>query len=232
MDGVVPAAGRGERLRPLTDEQPKALVEVSDTPLLTHVFDALYPHVDRYVVVVGYRGEQIRDHYGADYRSTPIRYVAQPERRGLADALRRSADVVDASFLHLNGDNVVRGNIGGVVSTHLSNSADATLVVERVSRERAKRGGVVELQDDSVVGVVEKPEDPPTRLATTGCFAFSPRIFEACRAIQPSDRGEYELPDAIQWLLEDGGTVQTVRFEGWRVNVNTPQDVERARERL
>lgn len=232
MDGVVPAAGRGERLRPLTDDRPKALLEVDGTPILTHVFDALLPHVDRYVVVVGYRGEQIRDHYGSSYRSIPIQYVEQPEPRGLADALQRAEGVVDGTFVHLNGDNVVRGNIGDVVSTHLSSNADATLAVERVSRDRAKRGGVVKLHNDTVVGVVEKPADPPSRLATTGCFAFSPRIFDACRAVEPSDRGEYELPDAIQWLLDNGGTVETVRFDGWRVNVNTPRDVARAREQL
>ncbi|MEF8808953.1 sugar phosphate nucleotidyltransferase [Natronomonas sp.] len=232
MHGVVPAAGRGTRLRPQTDDRPKALVRVAGRPLLTHVFEALVSHVDGYVVVIGYRGDRIRDHYGETYDGRPITYVEQPTQRGLAHAVRQAEPVIDDSFLQLNGDNVLRGNVGEVASTHRRTDADATLLVEDVDRERAKRGGVVRIEDGEVAGLVEKPGDPPTTLATTGCFAFSPRIFEACRAIDPSDRGEYELPDAIEWLLNHGGQVETVELDGWRVNVNTDADIERAEERL
>jgi glucose-1-phosphate thymidylyltransferase len=233
MQGVVPAAGRGTRLRPLTDDRPKALVRVDDQPLLTHVFDALAPHVDGYVVVVGYLGDRIRAHYGDAYDGRPITYVEQPDRQGLADAVLQAAPAVDGPFLQLNGDNVLRGNVVAVVQSHRRTDADATLLVEGVSRERARRGGVLRFDADGmVVGLVEKPDDPPSRLATTGCFAFSPRVFEACRDIEPSGRGEYELPDAIGWLLERGGRVETVRLDGWRVNVNTEADIERAEARL
>lgn len=232
MYGVVPAAGRGSRLRPRTDERPKGLVAVAGRPLLSHVFEALVPHVEELVVVVGYLGDRIRDHYGAAFEGTPITYVEQAERLGLAHAVGRAVPAVDGPFLQLNGDNVLRGNVGDVVDTHRRRGADATLLVERVGPERARRGGVVEVDDGEVVGLLEKPTEPPSRLATTGCFAFSPRIFEAIRAVDPSDRGEYELPDAIGWLLENGGAVETVRLEGWRVNVNTAADVERAEARL
>ncbi|WP_336133431.1 nucleotidyltransferase family protein [Natronomonas amylolytica] len=232
MQGVVPAAGRGTRLRPLTDDRPKALVRVAGTPLLTHVFDALRPHVDGYVVVIGYRGDRIREWYGDSYDDRSITYVEQPTQRGLAHAVRQAEPAVDDPFLQLNGDNVLRGNLGDVARTHRRTDADATLLVEDVSRERAKRGGVVRTEDGEVVGLVEKPDDPPTTLATTGCFAFSPRVFEACRAIDPSDRGEYELPDAIEWLRAQGGRIETVELDGWRVNVNTEADIERAEERL
>jgi dTDP-glucose pyrophosphorylase len=232
MQGVVPAAGRGTRLRPHTDDRPKALVDVDGRPLLTHVFETLAPYVEEYVVVVGYLGKQIRDHYGSVYRGTPITYVDQPERDGLADAVLRAESAVDGPFLQLNGDNVLRGNVGAVARRHRETNADATLLVDRVSPGRARRGGVLELEDDEVVGIVEKPDDPPSRLATTGCFVFSERVFEACRAIEPSERGEFELADAIEWLLADGGRVETVRLDGWRVNVNTVEDIERAEASL
>ncbi|MFT4882721.1 MAG: dTDP-glucose pyrophosphorylase [Natronomonas sp.] len=232
MQGVVPAAGRGTRLRPLTDDRPKALVRVAGTPLLTHVFEMLSPHVDGYVVVVGYLGDRIREHYGEIYDDRPITYVEQPTQRGLAHAIQQAEPAVDGPFLQLNGDNVLRGNLGDVIRTHRRTDADATLLVEDVDRERAKRGGVVRIDDGEVAGLVEKPDDPPTTLATTGCFAFSPRIFEACRAIDPSDRGEYELPDAIEWVLNHSGRIETVELDGWRVNVNTEADIERAEARL
>ena len=232
MRGLVPAAGRGTRLRPLTDDRPKALVEVGGRPLLEHVLETLVPHVEGFVVVVGYRGEQIRDAFGDAYDGRPIDYVEQPEPRGLADAVRRAEPLLEGSFLQLNGDNVLRGNVGEVLDRHRERGADATLLVEAVSESRARRGGVVELADGAVTDLVEKPNDPPSRLATTGCFALSPRVFEGCRAIDPSPRGEYELTDAVRWLLEHGGTVETVRLDGWRVNVNTPEDVDRAAGRL
>ncbi|MFQ3318757.1 MAG: dTDP-glucose pyrophosphorylase [Natronomonas sp.] len=232
MHGVVPAAGRGSRLRPRTDDKPKGLVEVGGTPLLTHVFKTLSPYVEEYVVIIGYLGDQIRAHYGHSFDGKPITYVEQPDRRGLAHAVSMAEPVVSGLFLQLNGDNVLRGNVGDVADTHRRTGADATLLVECVDRERAKRGGVLELDDGDVTGLVEKPDDPLSRLATTGCFAFSQRLFEACRAIEPSERGEYELPAAIEWVLDDRGRVETVRFDGWRVNVNTESDIERAEARL
>lgn len=232
MYGVVPAAGRGTRLRPHTDDRPKALVEVGGRPLLSHVFETLAPHVEAYVVVIGYLGTQIRDHYGSAYRGTPITYVEQPDRDGLADAVLRAEPAVDGPFLQLNGDNVLRGNVGAVARRQYETGAAATLLIERVAPERARRGGVLELEDGEVVGIVEKPADPPSRLATTGCFAFSTRVFDACRAIEPSERGEFELADAIERLLAAGGRVETVRLDGWRVNVNTPADIERVEDTL
>ena len=230
--GLVPAAGRGTRLRPLTDDRPKALVEVGERPLVEHVLETLAPHADGYVVVIGYRGEALRDAVGGTYAGKPVTYVEQPDARGLADAVHRAESLVDGPFLQLNGDNILRGNVGEVASTHHETDADATLLVEEVSPERARRGGVLEFEAGEVVDLVEKPEDPPSRVATTGCFAFSPRVFEACRAIGRSGRGEFELTDAIRWLLKQGGTVETVRLDGWRVNVNAPTDIERAEARL
>lgn len=232
MQTVVPAAGRGSRLRPMTDDRPKALVEIAGQPLLSHVFDALSTCATEYVLVVGYLGDRIRDRYGDAYDGTPITYVEQPSRDGLADAVRRAESAVEGDFVQLNGDNVLRGNVIEVVETHRDRNADATLLVERVSRERAKRGGVLSLSDGTPTGVVEKPEEPPSRLAVTGCFAFSTRIFEAIEAIEPSERGEYELPDAIEYLAHNGGRVETVHLDGWRVNVNTDDDIARAEDRL
>lgn len=233
MKGIVPAAGRGTRLEPLTDEKPKALVDVGGRPLLAHVLGTLAPHVSAYVVVIGYRGTQIRDRVGDSFEGIPVTYVDQSEPRGLADAIRQAEHVVDGDFLQLNGDNVLRGNVDQLVEAHRTADADATLLVDRVTRERARRGGVLAVDEEGEVeGLVEKPDEPPSRLATTGCFAFAPRIFEGCRAVGSSARGEYELTDAIGWLLDNGGTVETVALEGWRVNVNTLDDVERAEGRL
>lgn len=231
MYGVVPAAGRGTRLGSLTESRPKPLVEVGGRPLSSYVLDTLAPHVAEFVVVIGYRGGQLRDHYGEAYRGIPISYVEQTTRRGLAHAVLQAESVVDDSFVQLNGDNVLRGNVDELIAHHRETTADATLLVERVSADRARKGGVVQLDDGQVVDVVEKPTEPPSRLANTGCFVFTPRIFDACRSIPRSDRGEYELADAISWLLDRGSRVECVELDGWRVNVNTPADIDRVQRR-
>jgi glucose-1-phosphate thymidylyltransferase len=242
MYGVVPAAGEGTRLRPRTAERPKGLVEVAGQPLLTHCFETLRSlGVDELVVVVGYRGEQIVSYYGDRFGDLPLTYAYQTERRGLADALlsaesRMDPDGGDAALdgagddlLVLNGDNVCRANLRAVVDRHRDSNADATLLVDEVSREDAATTGVVSFDDGgNVAGLVEKPDDPPSTTTPRGFYAFSPRIFEACRALDPSPTGEYELTAAVDRLLHHGGRVETVDLEGWCVNVNTESDRTRA----
>jgi glucose-1-phosphate thymidylyltransferase len=220
-------------MRPLTADRPKGLVEVGDAPLLTHVFRALVPlDPAELVVVVGYRGEQIRDRYGDTFEGTPIAYVRQDERRGLGHAVLQAAPLVDGDFLVMNGDNVCRANLADLLTRHRETDADATLLVERVSKERAGRGGVLDTEGGEVVGLVEKPDDPPSRLIPRGVFAFSPAVFRACRSVTPGHTGEIELTAAVDRLVGTGRRVETVDLSGWCHNVNEPADRERVTERL
>jgi len=234
MDGVVLAAGEGTRMRPLTADRPKALVEVAGQPLLSHALDALLSvGVDRVVVVVGYRGEAIVDRFGDSYRGTPLAYVEQREQLGTAHALDQALPDVSAPLVVMNGDNVCRADLGAVVERHRETDADATLLVETVSREQARQTGVVETDADGhVTGLVEKPDEPPSTLVTRGFYAFGTAIGPAIDAIAPSDRGEYELADAITHLLDTGHRVETVELEGWCHNVNEPADRGRVKEKL
>lgn len=235
MDGVVLAAGEGTRLRPFTAEQPKGLVEVDGRPILTHCFERLLAvGVERLVVVVGYRADQIRDHYGEQFRETPLRYAHQSQRNGDASALLTAADHVDCDeFVVMHGDNVFETDQARALDRHRATDADATLVVENVSREEATRLGVVELDDDDVVeGLVEKPDDPPSTVATTGFYVLPAAIFDACRQCEPSERGEYELSRAIDHLVSGDRTVVATRLDGERINVNTPEDLRRAEDCL
>lgn len=233
MKAVIPAAGRGSRLQSLTDDQPKALVEVGGRPLIEHVFDSLIDlDIQEFIVVVGYLKEQIIDRYGAVYRGTPITYVPQPKLLGLAHALRQAEPYVDDHFVLMLGDNVFDANLDAVIDQHRSGNAAATVLVDRVPIEEASRYGVCTLDNaDYVIDLVEKPEDPPSNVVMTGFYVISPTIFHACHLIQPSDRGEYELPDAVRLLLQTGRQIETVPLDGWRVDVGYPEDRDRA-ERL
>lgn len=232
MQAVVPAAGEGTRMRPLTADRPKGLVDVAGRPLLAHVFETLVDcGVSEIVVVVGYRGEQIRDHFGPDYADVPLTYVEQPERRGLAHAVALAASEIEDSFLLHNGDNVCDANLDPLVERHRETDAIATALVESVSRDRAARGGVFDLEDGDVVGVAEKPVDPPSTSIPRGVWALEPRVVHACALVQPGHTGEREFSDAVDLCLYAGWDVETVPLEGWCINVNTPEDVARVEAR-
>lgn len=236
MQGVVPAAGQGTRLRPRTDTKPKGLVAVGDKPLLSHVFDRLIEaSIEEIVVVIGYRGQQIVDHYGTQYQTASLQYVEQPRRDGLAGAVAQTESVIDREqdLFVVNGDNVFGAPLSPVVEQHRRTAADATLVVETADRETARQTGVVQAAEDGTVSaIVEKPADPPTELITTGAYVLPSAIVEHCRAIEPSERGEYELATAITRFIDQGGIATTARLESWRVNVNTEADRERAAQSL
>jgi glucose-1-phosphate thymidylyltransferase len=234
MDGVVLAAGEGTRMGSLTEDRPKPLVAVAGKPLLEHAFESLLAvGADHLVVVVGYRGDAIRERYGERYRETPVEYVKQHERLGTAHALAQAMPVVDAPVVVMNGDNVCRANLDAVVERHRETDAAATLLVESVTREQARTTGVVETDESGrPTAFVEKPDDPPSTLVTRGFYAFGPEIGPALDRIEPSDRGEYELADAVNWLLTDGYRVEMVELVGWCHNVNTPADIETVEKRL
>lgn len=229
MQAVVLAAGEGTRLRPLTDDTPKGLVEVAGRPILTHCFTRLAAlSIDEIVVVVGYRADQIIDHYGRTFGEIPLTFVQQPERRGVADALLAASDHVSGTFALMHGDYLFGVELAELIDRHRRRRPAGTLLVETLPDDQAVGYGVCEFDGEGeLVGLVEKPETPPSNVVITGFFVFEPPIFDACRRIQPSDRGEYELADAIDALVEAGYNIDLVHADGWLVNVNTTEDLER-----
>ncbi|WP_418286687.1 UTP--glucose-1-phosphate uridylyltransferase AglF [Halorubrum sp. DTA46] len=234
MQAVVLAAGKGTRLRPLTDDKPKVLVEVNGKPLIEDVFENLIAcGASEFILVVGYKKEQIIDRYGDDYKGVPITYAHQREQLGLAHAILQAEPYVDDDFMLMLGDNVFRGNLADVVNRQTEERADAAFLVEEVPYEEASRYGVLDTNEyGEITEVVEKPDDPPSNLVMTGFYTFTSEIFHACHLVQPSDRGEYELPDAIDLLIQSGRTIDAIRLDGWRIDVGFPEDRDRAEERV
>ncbi|MFW6018665.1 MAG: UTP--glucose-1-phosphate uridylyltransferase AglF [Halapricum sp.] len=234
MKAIVLAAGKGTRLRPLTEDKPKAMVEVNGKPLLTHCFEQLIDlDVDEFVVVVGYQKEDIISYYDDKFRGVPITYTHQREQKGLAHALLTAEEHVEDDFMLMLGDNIFRANLEDVVRRQREERADAAFLVEEVPYEEADRYGVCDTNDyGEIVEVVEKPDDPPSNLVMTGFYTFSPAIFHAAKLVQPSNRGEYELSEAVDLLIRSGRTIDAIRLDGWRVDVGYPEDREEAERRL
>ena len=234
MQAVVLAAGKGTRLRPLTADKPKAMVEVDEKPLVAHCFDQLIElGASELIVVVGYKKDCITDHFGDSYRDTPITYTVQEEQQGLAHALLTTEPHVDDDFMLMLGDNVFQANLHDVVRRHREDRADAAFLVEEVPWDEASRYGVCDTNNyGEIVEVIEKPENPPTNLVMTGFYTFTPAIFHACKLIQPSDRGEYEISDAIDLLIQSGRTIDAIGLDGWRMDIGYPEDRDEAERRL
>ena len=201
--------------------------------MLAYVFETLLDSgVDELVVVVGYRSGAIVDRFGESFDGCPITYVHQRERLGLGHAIKQTESSVEESFVVLNGDNVVDGRLSRPINRFTNDGVDAVVAVEQVDRETARETGVVTVEDGVVTSLVEKPDDPPSRLVTTGCYVLPTATFDALGLIRPSERGEYELADALGVLVRAGAAVAAVELDADRVNVNTPADLERAEAML
>jgi glucose-1-phosphate thymidylyltransferase len=234
MQAVVLAAGEGTRLRPLTEDKPKGMVEIAGKPILTYCFEQLVDlGAEKLVVVVGYKKQNIISHYDDEFEGVPITYTHQREQNGLAHALLKAKEHVDEDFMLMLGDNIFQANLEDVVNRQQEDRADAAFLVEEVPYEEASRYGVCDTNDyGEIQEVVEKPDDPPSNLVMTGFYTFTPAIFYACRLVQPSDRDEYELSDAIDLLIQSGRTIDAIPMDGWRIDVGYPADREEAEERL
>ncbi|USZ71506.1 UTP--glucose-1-phosphate uridylyltransferase AglF [Natronosalvus halobius] len=234
MQAVVLAAGKGTRLRPLTDDKPKGMVEVAGKPILTHCLEQVVDlGADELIVVVGYEKEQIIEHYGDDFQDVPITYTHQREQKGLAHALLTVEEHVDGDFMLILGDNIFRANLSDVVNRQREQRADAAFLVEEVPWEKASRYGVCDTNKyGEITDVIEKPEEPPSNLVMTGFYTFTPAIFHACHLVQPSARDEYEISEAIDLLIQSGRTIDAIRLDGWRADIGYPEDRDAAEERI
>jgi glucose-1-phosphate thymidylyltransferase len=210
------------------------MVEVDGKPLITHCFDQLIDlGADELIVVVGYMKEVIIDHYGDAYEGVPITYTHQREQKGLAHALLTVEEYIDDDFMLILGDNIFQANLHDVVRRQREDRADAAFLVEEVPWEDASRYGVCDTnQYGEITDVVEKPDEPPSNLVMTGFYTFSPAIFHACHLVQPSNRDEYEISDAIDLLIQSGRTIDAIGLDGWRIDVGYPEDRDEAERRL
>ena len=232
MKAVVAAAGQGTRMRPLTDTRPKPMVPVAGRPILDHVLDAAAPHVDGFVVVVGYEGEQVREHVGAEYAGLPVEYVTQEEQLGTAHAIQQAEPHVDEAFLALNGDVVFDRDLVAGLADAAAGEGGADAAMALMTVENPSSFGIVDTADGEVTSVVEKPENPPSNLANLGLYAFPAEVFDYIADLELSERGEYEITDALTALIDTGHEVAAVEHDGLWLDVGRPWDLLDANEHL
>jgi len=217
MKGLVLAGGAGTRLRPITHTSAKQLVPVANTPILFYGLQQLRDAgVTDIGIIVGDTAAEIEaavgDGTGLGIRAT---YIHQDQPLGLAHAVLTAADFLgDDDFVMFLGDNLIEGGITHVVEAFERDRPAAQLLLKQVP-DPQRFGVAVLAADGRIERLVEKPKDPPSDLALVGVYLFTPAILDAARRIEPSWRGELEITDAIQLLLDDGQTVRASKVEGW-----------------
>ncbi len=227
MKAVVLCGGEGTRLRPFTYTQAKHLLPVAGRPVVEHALDAVREAgiTDVGIVVSPTVEGQFRERFGdGDHLELRVSYVLQPEARGLAHAVLCAESYVgDDPFLVYLGDNLLQGGVTGVVDLFRAQKPAAVVTLRRV--EDPRRFGVAVIENGQLVRLVEKPQDPPSDLAIVGAYAFTPLLFQAAREVKPSFRGELELTDCLQWLVDHEHCVLPCRVEGWWQDVGRPEDL-------
>ncbi len=232
MKGLILSGGKGTRLYPLTYSKAKQLIPVANKPVLVRVIEAIRDAgITDIGIVIGQTGPEIREAIGRGGRwGVNVHYIEQLEPRGLAHAVQVSTDFLgDDRFVMFLGDNVIQGGISPLIAGFASSDWNSQIVLTRV--DHPEQYGVAELNaDGSIRGLVEKPKEPASDLALVGIYMFDHHVLRAVNEITPSWRGEYEITDAIQWLVDHGYAVHPYIHRGWWIDTGRPGDMLEAND--
>ena len=226
MKGLILSGGRGTRLRPITFTSAKQLVPVANKPILFYGIEALAASgITDIGIVVGDTHQEIRDAVGDGSRwGVRVSYIQQEAPLELAHAVLTAEPFIGTdSFCMYLGDNLIREKLAPLVERFRADKPNSQILLAHVPDPT--QFGVAELKGDKVVRLLEKPKVPPSDLALVGVYMFDATIFEAAKAIKPSGRGELEITDAIQWLIDSGHTVVPHIISGWWKDTGKLEDM-------
>jgi glucose-1-phosphate thymidylyltransferase len=230
MKGVILAGGLGTRLRPLTLVTNKHLLPIYDKPMIYYPIQCLLnAGISEVLIVTG--GEHAGDFLkllknGKDLGVRHLGYAYQEGEGGIADALKLAEDFADGGKVCvILGDNIIEGNIRKAAGEFFTQPTGAKILLKEVPDPQ--RFGVVRMAGGKIVEIIEKPQDPPGNLAVTGIYFYDNDVFEVCRSLKPSGRGELEITDVNNYYLSRGDLTHDV-LEGWWTDAGTFESLHRA----
>jgi glucose-1-phosphate thymidylyltransferase len=230
VKALILAGGKGTRLRPITNSIAKHLIPVANKPLIFYILEQIKEAgiQDVGIIISPDTGEEIKKVVGDGTNwGINISYYVQSPALGIAHAIKFGRDYLgDSTFLLYLGDNLIKDSIKNMVSYFINHPSDALIALKEVEDPRAF--GVAELNGNQITRVLEKPTVPTSNLAIVGAYIFRPIIHSLIDKLKPSQRGEYEITDAIQSLLENDYQVNSYILENWWLDTGKKEDLLKA----
>lgn len=229
MKGLILSGGKGSRLRPLTHTRAKQLIPIANKPALFYVVEDLVNAgiTNLGVIVNPETADEVRQALNSkgDWAGARFTFIPQESPLGLAHAVKTARQFLqDDAFVMYLGDNLLSGGIAHLVEEHGAGDYDAVILLTPVD-DPSEFGVAVLDQEGRVLRLVEKPVDPISNLALVGVYLFSPVVHEVIDTLKPSWRGEYEITEAIQGLIDLGRPVKAHRVQGWWKDTGKPEDL-------
>jgi len=226
LKSIILCAGKGTRLRPLTHTSAKHLIPIANKPVLFYAIEMIRDcEIEDVGIIIGETGEDIKEELKEGSRwGVNISYIEQKEALGLAHAVSVASDFLgEDKFLMYLGDNLLKNGVKRYADKFIQGDYNAFVLLTEVDDPR--QFGVAELKEGRVVRVVEKPKEPVSNLALIGVYFFDKNVHQAIKSIKPSGRGELEITDAIQWMIDNGYKVGAEVIKGWWKDTGKPDDI-------
>ena len=226
LKALLTTGGHGTRLRPLTHTKNKHLIPIANKPIIHYALEYLSEaEITEVGIVTRGEGTEMKDALGTGEQwGLNLTYIPQESPKGLADVVKVSESFIgDSPFVFYLGDNIVVGGIKRFLDDFVKSGSNCHLVLSEV--KDPQRFGVPEIENDRIIGVEEKQAKPKSNFAVTGIYFYDSNIFQAVNSIKQSERGELEISDAHQYLLDKGFKITFSEITGWWKDTGKPEDL-------
>jgi glucose-1-phosphate thymidylyltransferase len=230
MKGIILHGGHGTRLRPLTHTGPKQLLPIANKPMSQYALEDLKTAgISEIGIIIGdVYPEKVKEYYGTGEKfGVKISYIYQDTPKGISHAIRLCKDFIgNDKFIVYLGDNVLRKNLVDYTKKFEDSNSDAMILLCQV--DEPQRFGIAELDKENpgkIKKIMEKPKDPPSNLAVIGIYFLTPKIFDIIDNLKPSWRGELEITEALDMLMNQGNKIEYDTVTGWWKDTGTPEDI-------